>query len=370
MEQRREFVMLFEQEGVNRRELCRGFGISPQTGYALVRRYRAAGNAGLIDRSRRPKRSPSRTSEAMEALVLELRDQHPAWGGRKIARRLRDLGYEGVPSASTVTEILRRHQRLDAAMSAAREQPQRFERAAPNALWQMDFKGHFPLARGRCHPLTVLDDHSRYALGVRACGDETEGTVRSELAAIFRRYGLPQQMLMDNGSPWGSSHAEHRYTRFEVWLMALGIAVVHGRPYHPQTQGKDERFHRTLAAEAIGRRYFADLADCQRRFDDWRLVYNTERPHEAIELATPIARYRPSERPFPEKLEPFDYGDGAILRRVDGDGWLSFHRRPLKLGRAFIGQQVALRPALPDGCFDVFFCGHNVARFDLNEAAP
>ncbi len=368
MEQRREFVMLFEQEGTNRRELR--FGISPETGYELARRYRQEGEAGLADRSRRPTQSPNHTPDEMEALVVSVRDAHPAWGGRKIGRRLRDLGHRGVPSASTITEVLRRHQRLDAAASAAREQPQRFERAAPNELWQMDFKGHFAMSRGRCHPLTVLDDHSRYAVGIRACGDETEDTVQGELKAIFRCYGLPDRMLMDNGSPWGSSHAEHRYTRFELWLMERGIAVSHGRPYHPQTQGKDERFHRSLAAEAIGRRSFADLAACQQRFDWWREVYNTERPHDALDLATPIARYRPSRRAFPETIEPYDYGPGAFLRRVDDDGWLSFRHHPLKLGRAFIHRQVALRPALPDGCFDVFFCGHKVARFDLREAAP
>jgi len=238
MEQRREFVMLFEQDGVNRRALCRRFGISPETGYALVRRYRHQGEAGLADHSRRPQQSPARTPQAMEALVLSVRREHPCWGGRKIGRRLRDLGHAEVPSASTITEVLRRHQQIDPAASAARERPQRFERAAPNELWQMDFKGHFPLAHGRCHPLTVLDDHSRYALGIRACGDETGDTVQGELTAIFRRYGLPDCMLMDNGSPWGSSNAEHRYTGFELWLMELGIAVTHGRPYHPQTQGK------------------------------------------------------------------------------------------------------------------------------------
>jgi transposase InsO family protein len=369
MEQRREFVMLFEQEGVDRRALCRRFRVSPQTGYALVQRYRQEGLTGLSDRSRRPTRSPARTEAAMEELIVSVRDEHPSWGGRKIRRRLQDLGQDGVPSASTITEVLRRHQRLDPAASAAREKPQRFERAAPNELWQMDFKGHFPLARGRCHPLTVLDDHSRYALGLRACGNETEATVTTELTAIFRRYGLPQRMLMDNGSPWGSAHAEHRYTRFELWLLELGIAVSHGRPYHPQTQGKDERFHRTLAAEAIGRRRFADLADCQQRFDRWRQVYNAERPHEALDLATPMARYRPSPRSFPDAIEPFDYGLGAILRRVNDTGWLSFHNRPVKLGRAFIHRQVALRPALSDGHFDVFFCGHKVATFDLRETA-
>lgn len=370
MEQRRELMMLFEQEGANRRELCRRFGISQTTAYKLARRYRQEGETGLADRSRRPHHSPERTPPAMEALVLSLRDTHPVWGGRKIRRRLQDLGHEAVPSASTITAVLHRHQRIDAAESAARQWPQRFERAAANELWQMDYKGHFAVAQGRCHPLTVIDDHSRYALGLRACGDETEATVAGALKAIFRRYGLPERMLMDNGSPWGSSHAERRYTRLGVWLMELGIEVSHGRPYHPQTQGKDERFHRTLAAEAIGRRHFADLAACQRRFDEWRLVYNTERPHEALGLATPVSRYRASLRSFPETLEPFDYGPGAVLRRVGDTGWLSFRGHSLKLGRAFIHRQVALRPAAQDGCFEVFFCGHNVATFDLTELTP
>jgi len=253
---------------------------------------------------------------------------------------------------------------------ARREQPQRFEHAAPNDLWQMDFKGHFPIARGRCHPLTVIDDHSRFALGIRACNDETDATVRGELTTIFRRYGLPYRMLMDHGSPWGSANAEHRYTRFEVWLLELGVSVSHGRPYHPQTQGKDERFHRTLASEGIGRRSFVDLVACQRRFDEWQTIYNTERPHEALGLATPIARYRPSQRSFPERLTPFDYGTGAVLRRVSDTGWLSFRGLSLKLGRAFADRQAALRPAAEDGCFDAFFCGHKVASFDLREAAP
>jgi transposase InsO family protein len=369
MEQRREFVMLFEQDGVNHRELCRRFGISPSTGYTLARRYRQDGAAGLADRSRRPHRSPEQTPAAIEELVLAVRDEHPVWGGRKIRRRLQDLGHQAIPSASTITAVLHRRRRIDGAASAARAWPERFERAAPNELWQMDYKGHFALATGRCHALTVIDDHSRYALGLRACGNETEATVQAELRAIFRRYGLPERMLMDNGSPWGSANAERRYTRLGVWLLELGIAVSHGRPYHPQTQGKDERFHRTLAAEAIGRRSFADLAACQQRFDAWRVVYNTQRPHDALGLATPAARYRASRRHFPETLAPFDYGPGAILRRVDDTGWLSFRGRPLKLGRAFAHRRVALRPAVPDGCFDVFFCGHRVAAFDLREAA-
>jgi transposase InsO family protein len=370
MSQRHEFVMLFGQEGVNRRELCRRFGISPTIGYRLLARWREDGQAGLADRSRRPQRSPARTGAEMEGLVLAIRDQHPAWGGRKIRRRLQDLKHQPVPSASTITAVLHRHGRIELAASTGHKPFERFERASPNELWQMDYKGHFATAAERCHPLTVVDDHSRYAVGLRACGDEREGTVQAELTAIFRRYGLPERMLMDNGSPWGSSDAEHRYTWLSLWLLELGVAVSHGRPYHPQTQGKDERFHRTLMAEVIGRRAFGDLAECQRRFDEWRVVYNTQRPHEALDLATPAARYRASPRSFPEKIAPFDYGPGAIVRRVDVGGWLSFRNRPIKLGKAFAYRRVALRPAHQEDCFDVMFCAHRVGALDLREAAP
>jgi transposase InsO family protein len=369
MSQRHEFVMLFEREGVNRRELCRRFGISPTIGYRLWARWRQEGKAGLADRSRRPRRSPGRSSADIEALVLAVRDEHPAWGGRKLRRRLQDLGHQPAPSASTITAILHRHARIEGAASAGHQAFVRFERAAPNELWQMDYKGHFATRAGRCHPLTVVDDHSRYAVGLRACGDQRGDTVQAELTAIFRRYGLPERMLMDNGSPWGSD-ALHRHTWLTVWLLELGGAISHGRPYHPQTQGKDERFHRTLTAEVIGRRAFADLAECQCRFDAWRVVYNTQRPHEALDLATPAARYRPSERRFPETIEPFDYGPGAIVRRVDEDGWLSFRNRPVKLGRAFGHRRVALRPTDQEGCFDVMFCTHQVGALDLRQAAP
>ncbi len=368
MSQRQEFMSLFSQEGANRRELCRRFAISATLGYRLLARYRQADMAGLGDRSRRPHHSPERTPEAMEAAVLAVRDAHPAWGGRKIRRRLENLGRTGVPSASTITAILHRHQRIDARESPKHRPWERFERPAPNELWQMDFKGHFAISRGRCHPLTIVDDHSRYALGIKACGNERETTVRRQLTATFRCYGLPERMLMDNGPPWGTLDAEH--TGLTVWLMQLGIAISHGRPYHPQTQGKEERFHRTLKAEVIGRRVFRDLPDCQRHFDDWRIVYNTVRPHQAIDLATPATRYRPSRRGFPETLPPFDYGHAAIVRRVDGNGRITYRHVPVKIGKAFIGHLVALRPSDVDGSFGVYFQQYRIAGFSLREPPP
>jgi len=366
MLQRREFVRLASQPGAQMRELCRRYAISPTTGYDLLDRYRSSGDAGLQDRSRRPHHSPARTLPEIEERVLALRDRHPAWGGRKLRRRLQDLGLATVPSASTITAILRRHDRL-AGSAADRERDwQRFERAAPNELWQMDFKGHFAMAGARCHPLTVLDDHSRFSLTIAACANEQGTTVRSHLTTVFRRYGLPDCLLMDNGSPWGSDTA-HPYTPFTVWLIQLGIMPSHGRPYHPQTQGKDERFHRSLKAEAIEGRPFRDLDDCQRAFDAWRTVYNLERPHEALGLATPASRYRPSHRPFPERLPTFDYGPGAILRRVQQKGRISFKNREWRVGKAFIGQPVALRSTLRDGVFDVVFHRQRIAQVDLHD---
>jgi transposase InsO family protein len=257
MDSRLEFVRLAEAGGVSVAELCRRFGISRETGFQYLRRYREEGAAGLRDRSRRPHTSPRRTTPVIETHVLDLRDQHPAWGGRKLARRLRDLGVAGVPAVSTVTEVLRRHGKLDPTEAAKHQPFKRFERSAPNELWQMDFKGHFAMDRGRCHPLTVLDDHSRYSLGLIACADETDETVRGHLTGLFRRFGLPQAMLADNGSPWGGSGSQG-YTAFEVWLMRVGIRLHHGRAYHPQTQGKEERFHRSLNVEVLQMRRLAD----------------------------------------------------------------------------------------------------------------
>jgi len=369
MSQRREFMSLFTQEEANRRELCRRFGISPTLGYRLLERYRGEGVAGLADRSRRPRHSPDQTPEAREAAVLAVRDAHSAWGGRKIRRRLLDLGEAEVPSASTITAILHRHQRIDAAEGAKHRAWERFERAAPNELWQMDFKGHFPLSQGRCHPLTVLDDHSRYALGLEACDNEQDVTVRGHLVALFRRYGLPFEMLMDNGSPWGDAGGQP-FTIFTTWLMRLGIRVIHGRPYHPQTQGKDERFHRTLKAEVLDANSFCDLAAWQRAFDAWRQVYNHERPHEALGLASPGTLYRVSPRVFPDKLPAIEYGPGDIVRKVDSDGFISFKNRPWRVGKAFRGQPVALRPTSDDGVFSVHYCAQPIGKLDLRTEIP
>ncbi len=286
--------------------------------------------------------------------MVELRSVHPAWGGRKLRRRLLDQGVEQVPAASTITEILRRRDLLSELKGC--QAFQRFERERPNELWQMDFKGHFGLgAGGRCHPLTVLDDHSRYALVLQACGNEQGQTVQERLTQTFRRYGMPESMLMDNGSPWGDDR-ESPWTPLTVWLLRLGVRVIHGRPYHPQTQGKEERFHRTLVAEVLQGRVFRDLQECQVRFDEWRVIYNHERPHEALDLAsTPGSRYEPRRAFVSGTTSELEFSPTDVLRKVQKEGWFSFRGREWRISKAFRGERVGVRPTVEEGVWEVWF---------------
>lgn len=368
MSQRHEFVMLANQPESNIRQLCRQFQISPTTGYKWLTRFRTAGVAGLKERSRRPQCSPQRTVPAIEQAVLAERKAHPAWGGRKLRARLLTLGQPQVPSPSTITNILQRHDLISAAESKKHQPFIRFEHAQPNALWQMDFKGHFALGPGRCYPLTVLDDHSRFALGLVACGSQNDSTTRAALTAVFRRYGLPWRMTMDNGAPWAAhGYGAAHYTKFSVWLMRLGIRLSFSRPGHPQTQGKDERFHRTLAVELLRDHLWSSMAECQTAFEQWRQQYNLIRPHEALGQLVPATRYQPSSRPFPEILPALEYDQHEIVRKVGLRGQIKYQNRHIFIGNAFARLQVALRPTTIDGVLDVYLCYQRVGSVNLNQ---
>lgn len=364
MSQRHEFIMLALQEGINFSDLCRRFDISRKTGYKYLHRYIAQGIDGLFDRSKRPRHSPKATEPEIEQAILMLRDKHPVWGGRKLKRRLEDIGHTDIPSPSTITEILKRNNRISTEESEKHKAWHRFEAERPNDLWQMDFKGYFQAQDGRCHPLTVLDDHSRYSLCIGACRNERKATVEQHLINVFRKYGVPFRMLMDNGPPWGSD-STYKYTALTVWLMRLGVKIIHSRPYHPQTVGKDERFHRTLKAEVLNYCGNKSIKQCQTIFDGWRNIYNTERPHEALGMKTPVFCYRFSNRQYPEKMPEIEYGPNDEIRKVQINGIIYYKNKEYRVSRAFKGQKVAVRAANVDGKFSIHFCNQTIGHIDL-----
>jgi transposase InsO family protein len=363
-EQRLEFCRLVEGGGVSVAVLCRRFGISTKTGFKWLARYRQQGVAGLDDRSRRPLCSPGQVAAGIEELVCAVREAHPVWGGRKIRGFLLRRGGLGVPAASTITQILRRRGLLVAL-------PQRraygsFEHPAPNDLWQMDFKGWFSLSTGdRVHSLGVLDDHSRFNLCLQACSDQQTATVKGLLVSSFERYGLPWAMLMDNGSPWGND-AGQPWTPLTVWLMDLDIRVIHSRPRHPQTAGKEERFHRTLDLEVITTRNRWDSFDeVQGAYDAWRPIYNFERPHQSLgETTVPADRYQPSPRAFPHNIDPPDYPVGVETRLVSG-ACISWHSHRIRVGKAFTGKHVAITPTTTDGTYTINYRHHTLRTITL-----
>jgi transposase InsO family protein len=362
---RKEFVALASQPQANITELCRRFGIAAKTGYKWLNRFREGGEAALLDQSRRPKSCPTRTAPAVEQTIVQLRQRHPQWGARKLLRRMRDLGHSDLPAPSTGQAILKRRGCIGVEDSQGHRAFIRFEHERPNALWQMDFKGHFELLDGlRCHPLTVLDDHSRFNLGLRACPNEQGTMVREQLIALFRRFGLPDVIAVDNGPPWGDGYGRF-HTPLTAWMMCYDIRVVHSRPYHPQTLGKDERFHRTLKTELLRREPLADLRQAQRRFDAWREIYNFERPHHALNGDTPASRYRASERSFPQSAAAFEYPPDYQVRKVDRKGHLSFAGHSVHLSKAFSGYSIGLLPTLEDGVWKIYFRHYEIARIDL-----
>lgn len=366
MSSRLEFVTLATAPGTNVRALCRSFGISPQTAYKLIARFKEHGLEGLCEQSRRPHSSPRRSCAALESRVLELHDKYPCWGPRKLAALLPADWTK--PHPNTISAILRRHGRQ--VLPSTDGQPpatRRFEHEAPNLLWQMDFKGHFALTdpgAGRCYPLTVLDDHSRFAICLKACPGETGDLVKQALIEAFKTYGLPERITCDNGNPWGTPK-QNGITKTEAWLIRVGVQVSHSRPMHPQTQGKDERFHRTLKRELLNRNGFNSLQACQQALDRWRDQYNVIRPHQALDYKPPISRYRVSARPYPDQLPAVEYDTGDEVRKVRANGYINFSGRPLFVGEGLAGEPVAVRPSDTDGIFHVMFCNRKISEIDL-----
>jgi transposase InsO family protein len=363
MSQKREFIRLAEI-GDSLSGVCRNFGISRKTGYKWVERYRAMGLVGLEERSRRPHHFPTETGQEIVRQILSAREAHPAWGGRKIKRWLEDRGVEGLPAPSTITAILWRNGRIELEEGLQRGPMRRFEYAQPNDLWQMDFKGPFHVETQPCHPLTAVDDHSRFSVILKACEDRQRATVKGHLREAFSAYGLPQAILVDNGGPWACG-TRGEWTKLSVWLLRLNVNVLHSRVRHPQTLGKDERFNKTVLLECLAGHRFSNFGQVQSHFDTWRDIYNFERPHESVGMMTPSSRYKTSPRPYPAALPPIEYPTEDKVRKVNDTGKVAFGGRNWKIGKAFCGYPVGIRPSETDGLLHVYFCRTKIKEIDL-----
>jgi transposase InsO family protein len=359
-ELRTAFVHAVRTAGRSVSQAARDFNISRKTAYKWLARFDA--QKPLTDGSRRPHHSPNRTPDALEGVVLAVRDRF-GWGPRKIHAYLAN-DQQPAPPARTIASILRRRRPTDSPPASDAQPCQRFERAAPNELWQLDFKGWIEIGRQKVSPLTILDDHSRFLLALRPCTDLTMNTAWNVLWDTFGEYGLPDAILCDNA--FGTN-----FTRlpgiswFESRLLRLGIRPIHGRPYHPQTQGKVERLHGTLVREVYPRLDTSSLAPFTAGLDQWRQgVYNPLRPHEALGDVAPATRWRPSSRARPSQLPAAVYPPGSVLRRVGSNGLFHYRGGRILAGQGLAGEPVRIEES--DGCVLVFYTSKEVRRIPLD----
>jgi transposase InsO family protein len=364
LEERLRFVVLASRKERTIKALCGEFGISRQTGHVWLKRYEKGGAKSLEDGSRRPLKSPRRTAPEVEQAILALREKWPDWGAPKLAKVLAQQPPAREVQVRTVHRVLQRHGQI-AAGDRRPQAEQRFERGVPNDLWQMDFKG--PQGFNRCGgvgPLSVLDDHSRFLLTLHHLGNNRMEGVKSTLEETFRRCGMPESMLMDHGAPWWNAASPWGLTELSVWMMRLGIRLTYSGIRHPQTQGKVERMHGALQC-AIRKRK-ANPED-QIWLDAFREEYNHLRPHEALAMATPASRWRPSERPFPQKLQEWEYESHLEVCRLAGEGQLSWHGRRWEISNALRGLTVGIETV--DSRAIVYFCRTPMRELDLRTGA-
>jgi transposase InsO family protein len=356
-EQRVRFVVAAFRREQSFSRLCAEFGISRPTGRLWLERYRSGGVAEIAERSRRPHRSPTQTPAEFEQAVIELRQRYPDWGARKLQVLLRAGGVD--LAASTIHRVLLRHHLVRAGDRHATA-TSRFERGAPNQLWQMDFKGpklwHQPVG-----PLSVLDDHSRYLIALDAVGSTRAEPVRERLEQAFIRCGVPEAMLMDHGIPWWSwGGPQAAITRLGLWLMKQGIGLHWSGIGHPQTQGKVERFHGALQ-QALSKRGLQG-EEPQRWLDSYRWEHNYLRPHEAIGMATPATRWQPSTRRYDPAPPRWEYPSGAWVLKVDCGGQLDVRGQRWQIGQALRGEYV--RVIEVGERWQVYYCNTLIRELD------
>jgi len=324
--------------------LAKKYGVSRKTIYKWLTRYAAQGADGLADRSRRPGNCPGQVNQATVEQVVALREQHPHWGSKKLHVLLQGQHQDAVPCERTVHRILVREGLIEPRAEPPPE-PQRFEREQPNELWQLDFKSPLYLYTQPTHtplvPLTVLDDRSRFLVGLTALPNQQLASLWPALWDVFGCYGLPDAILTDNANGLFRSH-RGGVTSFTMRLWRLNIRHLHGRPYHPQTQGKVERLHRTLSLEALKGHRYETPETAQLALDIFRQQYNHERPHEALDLRLPRDYYEPSLRRRPDELPNIEYAPGTQLRTVSRSGAIGLRGCKLRVGEGLAGERVAL----------------------------
>jgi transposase InsO family protein len=341
LEQRMRFVAAALMPGANRRAVCRAFGISPKTGYKWLARFAAGGAVdGLQEQSRRPHRSPRQTPASLEQAVVAVRHEF-GWAGRKLQSVLAARGYHVAPA--TIDRIIRRRGLTDV---DERHRPalHRFEAPHPNALWQMDFKGQYPVREGWTFPLSVLDDHSRFAVGLAALSSTAGPPVQRVLQTCFEQYGVPDAILCDHGVPWWHAVAGHGLTRVSVFLLEQDIRVIHGGIAHPQTQGKVERFHRTLARRLRQWGVPASHRDFPSTLARFRDEYNEIRPHAALHERPPASCYQRSVRAFQRDPTPWRYPADQLVLRVNANGEIHYDRRRFFVSDALATKYVGCYP--------------------------
>ena len=366
MDSRMEFVRRVLAREKSKSALCREYGISRVTGDKWLKRY-VAGES-LADLSRAPLSRPNRIPQATEEHIIGMRTSMPVLGAKKIHQMMINEGKVEPPSISTINAVLKRNNLITKEASQAAQHYVRFEKDEPNDLWQLDFKGHFQLQNNtRCHPLSVLDDKSCFCLNADAHENEQFPGVKASLIKTFQKYGLPKTVLCDNGNPWGSSQSTS-ITRFEVWLMELGVLTTHIRSMRPQTQGKVERFNGSYKREKLNFYIPQDMEDAQICREEYRKFYNEVRPHEAIGMKCPAQVYTESDRKYNEEIEPWDYEAGGERRKIKSSGYLTFQGQGYYLSEGLGEKEVVLYPNPDkDGIYDIIFRQFIVAKLSLHD---
>ena len=361
-DQRKEFAQA-AMNCNNFSALCREFGITRRTGQKWLDRYRSC--QALTDRSRRPHTSPTRTPEEVELLILTVRADNPGWGAKTIRDVLLQEGHKNIPCAKTVNNILNRYGCISLEESQKRQPFTRFEKDRCNQMWQVDFKGEFRMGDGQyCYPLDIMDDHSRFAIRV-APHLGTANVVIPVFKEAFREFGLPDSILSDNGAQFAGPHKG--ISLFERFLMDLDILPIHGRIKHPQTQGKIERFHRTMKQELLNHTTIANIEDAQSKFGIWRDKYNNVRPHEALGMKRPGDVYEPSQRQYNDTIKKYEYGGEYHVIKVNSWGYVRFDKWQVYLSETMIDQYIEFRPS-PDGkTFVACYRNFKIAEFDTDD---